>query len=92
MPDEPIDPEYHELGQINLRRSEPSYPGDSDRKENSDWRDLHLAVQRAAKSAAKDLGPGEEAWFEISRLQVLVGNPNIKIYSATLSKTQSGDR
>lgn len=92
MPDEPIDPEYHDKGQINLRDPEKSYPGDSDRKENSDWRDLHLALQRAAKLAARDLENGEEAWFEVSRLQVLVGNPNIKVYSATLTKTTSGGR
>jgi hypothetical protein len=88
MTDEPIDPEYYERGQTNLREPESSYPGDSDRKENSDWRDLHLAVQRAAKRAAKDLG--EEEWFEVSRIQVLVGNPNVKIYSVTLSKTSGG--
>ena len=88
MTDEPIDPEYHDLGQRNLRDPVSSYPGDSDRKDNSDWRDLHLAIQRAAKTAAKDLD--DEEWFEVSRIQVLVGNPNVKIYSVTLEKTSGG--
>jgi hypothetical protein len=72
------------LGPINC------YTGRSDRDEVSTWRDLHLAVQRAAAVAARDLDKGEEAWFELSRLQVKVGNPNIKIYSATLTRTQGG--
>jgi hypothetical protein len=79
--------EYEDLGQINLREPDRSYEGRSDRKDLSDWRDLHLAVQRAAKAAAADLPPGEERWFEITRLRVLVGNPNVKIYSAFLSGT-----
>ena len=91
MPDEIIDPEYHDLGQTNLREAGRSYEGRSEPKEFSDWRDLHLAVQRAAKAAAADLGDGEEAWFELSRLRVWVGNPNVKIYSATLTKTDTGD-
>jgi hypothetical protein len=66
------------------------YTGRSDRDDVSSWRDLHLAIQRAAAVAARDLEEGEEAWFEVSRLQVKVGNPNIKIYSATLTKTQGG--
>jgi hypothetical protein len=91
MSDMPIDPEYEERGQTNIRDPERAYRGDSDRKDHSDWRDLHLAVQRAAKAAAADLAPGDEAWFEVSRLRVLVGNPNVKIYSATLTSTTGGD-
>jgi hypothetical protein len=66
------------------------YKGKSDRDDVSTWRDLHLAIQRAAAVAARDLDDGEEAWFEVSRLQVKVGNPNIKTYSATLTKTSGG--
>ncbi len=79
--------EYEELGQINLREPGKSYEGRSDRNEQSTWKDLHLAVQRAAKRAAADLGPGEEKWFEVTRLRILVGNPNVKIYSAFVSST-----
>ncbi len=88
--DEIIDEEYYRRGQINLSEPGKAYKGKSDRKENSDWRDLHLAVQRAAKAAADDLPHGEEAWFDISHLRVLVGNPNVKIYSVILTKTPSG--
>lgn len=90
MTDEPIDHEYYELGQINLLEPGKSYKGKSDRKENSDWRDFHLAVQRAAKVAAADLPHGEEGWFDVSHIRVLVGNPNVKIYSITLTQSQGG--
>jgi hypothetical protein len=92
MPDEPIDEEYEKLGQINLLEPGKSYEGRSDWKVHSDWRDLHLAVQRAAKVAAADLTDDEEAWFELSHLRILVGNPNVKIYSATLTKSPEGGR
>lgn len=89
MPDNGHDEEYEGLGQREIRAPGKSYEGRSDRKELSDWRDLHLAVQRAAKAAAADLPPGEEQWLEITRLRVLVGNPNVKIYSIFLGATPS---
>ncbi len=82
-----FDEEYEELGQINLREPGRSYEGRSDRKDHSDWRDLHLAVQRAAKAAAAELEPGEEPWFEVSRIRVKIGNPNVKIYSVLLTRS-----
>jgi hypothetical protein len=90
MTDEPIDEEYHDKGQQNPGEPIEAYEGRSDPKEFSDWRDLHLAVQRAAKAAAANLQPDEEAWFEVSRVRVWVGNPNIKIYSATMTKSDTG--
>jgi hypothetical protein len=90
--DEPIDEEYHKRGQIHLREPLPSFPGDSDWKVHSDWRDLHLAIQRAAKKAAQELnlGPHDEVLFDVSHIRVLVGNPNVKIYSVILTKTPGG--
>jgi len=89
MTDDGHDEEYEERGQTNIRAPGKSYEGRSDRKDLSDWRDLHLAVQRAAKAAAADLPPGEEQWLEITRLRVLVGNPNVKIYNVFLGGTPS---
>jgi hypothetical protein len=90
MPKEWSDEEYEVQGKQNLLPPGKSYPGQSDRSNYSDWRDLHLAIQRAAAAAAADLGSGEEAWFEVSRLQVFVGNPNVKVYKATLTKSDTG--
>jgi hypothetical protein len=93
MPIEWSDEEYELQGKDESKLLEPvnCYTGRSDWDDVSSWRDLHLAVQRAAAVAARDLDEGEEAWFEVSRIQVKVGNPNIKIYSATLTKTHGGD-
>jgi hypothetical protein len=90
MPKEWSDEEYEVQGKQNLLPPGKSYPGQSEHSNQSDWRDLHLAFQRAAAKAAADLGPGEEAWFEVSRLQVFAGNPNVKIYKATLTKSDTG--
>ena len=87
MSEDGNDREYEDRGQINLRPPGKTYEGRSDRKDLSDWKDLHLAVQRASKAAAADLQSGEERWFEITRLRVLVGNPNVKIYNVFLSGT-----
>jgi hypothetical protein len=92
MPKEWSDEEYELQGKNEDMLLEPMncYEGRSDRDDASSWRDLHLAVQRAGAVAARELENGEEAWFEISRIRVKVGNPNIKIYSVTLTKTHGG--
>ena len=89
MPADWNDDEYERQGKLELFAPGKSYPGQSNRNEYSDWRDMHLAIQRAAASAAND---GEEGWFDVA-LHVWVGNPNIKIYGAILTKSQPpGDR
>jgi hypothetical protein len=87
MPKEWSDDQYEEEGKQELLPPGKSYEGRSNRSDQSDWRDFHLAVQRAAAAAAADLGPGEEDWLEVSRMRVRVGNPNVKIYSVFLTKT-----
>jgi hypothetical protein len=87
MPKEWSDEQYEEEGKRELLPPGKSYEGRSNRNDYSDWRDLHLAVQRAAAAAAADLQAGEEDWLEVSRIRVKVGNPNVKIYSVFLTKT-----
>jgi hypothetical protein len=72
------------------------FEGRSDWKVRSDERDFHVAVQRAAKAAARaaeeagrigDDGKIVEEWYEISRVRILVGNPNVKIFSVMIAPT-----
>ena len=90
MPKEWSDEQYEEEGTRDLLEPGKSYEGRSNRSDQSDWRDFHLAVQRAAAAAAADLEPGAEEWFEVSRMRIKVGNPNVKIYSVFLTKTPEG--
>ena len=60
MPKEWSDEQYEEEGKRDLLEPGKSYEGRSNRSDQSDWRDFHLAVQRAAAAAAADLEPGGE--------------------------------
>jgi hypothetical protein len=50
---------------------------------------LHEAIQNAAKRAAKELhlSGSETVEFELSRVQIVVGNPNVKVYRVVISPT-----
>jgi hypothetical protein len=87
-PEEWDDEEYLRQGKINLSEPRKSFPGKSNFADHSDWRDLHLAIQRAAAAASND---GEEGWFDLTNLKVLVGNQNVKIFSAVLVKGDPPD-
>lgn len=67
-----------------------SYEGFSVWNENSTAASFHQAVLAAAAEAAEDSGrAGIElpAWFEVTRVRILVGNPNVKVYGATVTKS-----
>jgi hypothetical protein len=63
----------------------------SEYNDDSSAASLHQAIQQAAKEAARALteeGQPLPQVFELSRIQVVVGNPNVKIFVATI--TQGG--
>lgn len=48
---------------------------------------LHEAIQNAARAAATHLELSDDmtADFEVSRIQIVVGNPNVKVYKAVIT-------
>lgn len=87
--------EAKELFGVPHPRHVPSYEGFSGYSDESTAASLIDALRAAAKEAAKDEdGDGVSddgvhlpAWFEVTRLRVLVGNPNIKVMGATISQS-----
>jgi hypothetical protein len=70
-----------------------AFVGVSKYNDESSAASLHEAIQQAAQEAARVLADaGEELpqVFEVSRLQVVVGNPNVKIYSAVITQQPGG--
>jgi hypothetical protein len=70
----------------------PSYEGFAKFNERSTAESFHAAVQAAAKKAATEAGnDGVElpAWYEVTRVRILVGNPNVKVYGATITKSDA---
>jgi hypothetical protein len=70
-----------------------AFVGVSEYSDLSSAESFHEAIQQAAKEAARVLAEaGEELpqVFEVSRLQVVVGNPNVKIYSAVITQQHGG--
>jgi hypothetical protein len=68
-----------------------AFRGFSEYNEESTAQSLHQAIQEAAREAARVLGEEGEALpqlFDLSQVQVLVGNPNVKFYAATLTQAQ----
>jgi hypothetical protein len=66
-----------------------AFEGFSTGSDESTAQSLHEAIQEAAREAARVLADeGEELpqVFELSRIRVAVGNPNVKWYSATITK------
>lgn len=70
-----------------------AFEGVSEYSDDSSAESFHQAIQQAAKEAARVLADeGEELpqVFEVSRLQVVVGNPNVKLYRAVITQAQPG--
>ena len=69
-----------------------AFQGVSEYNDESSSESLHAAIQQAAQEAARVLAEeGEQLpqLFELSRLQILVGNPNVKLYVAQITQTGS---
>lgn len=67
-----------------------AFEGVSEFRDESDAASLHEAIQQAAEQAARALKPGAPTEvFEVSRIQIEVGNPNVKVYRVEL--TARGD-
>lgn len=65
-----------------------AFEGFSEYNERSTATSFHKAVQQAARAAAKEAkkkGKKDPEWFEVSRVRVLVGNPNVKVYGITIT-------
>jgi flavin-binding protein dodecin len=65
-----------------------TFEGVSAFSEASSAESLHEAILEAAKTAAPHLRPpdGKETeLFEVSRIQIEVGNPNVKIYRVEIT-------
>lgn len=84
--------EYMETFREPLARSR-SFEGFSEYNEESTAESFHRAVQQAARAAADAAareGRTDPEWFEVTRVRILVGNPNVKIYSAVITGTGNG--
>jgi hypothetical protein len=65
-----------------------SYEGFSTYDDHNTAASLHEAVQAAAKKAAREArrdGVALPEWYEVTRVRILVGNPNVKVYGATIA-------
>lgn len=70
-----------------------AFEGFSEFTEESTAETFHRAVLAAAKAAAAAAGPGADPeWYEVTRVRVLVGNPNVKVYGATITATGDSGR
>ncbi len=73
----------------------PSYEGFTKYTDTTGVEAFIQAVRAAAAEAAKDGnkdgisddGVVLPAWFEITRFRILVGNPNVKVLGATITKS-----
>jgi hypothetical protein len=78
--------EYMELFPEPRGGAARAYEGFSEYNEDSTAESLHAAVRSAARAAANAAAPGSDPeWFEVTRVRILVGNPNVKIYAATIT-------
>lgn len=74
---------YQRKYRVSRGKPIPAYKGFSKFNENSTAASFHEAVKQAAEAAARAAGKENvdlPAWFEVTRVQVLVGNPNVKVY------------
>jgi len=79
-----------------------TFEGFSEFSDDTDETAFHRAMKKAAKAAAEaakeeasEAAGGEETtpdpeWFEVTRVRILVGNPNIKVCGVTITATNSG--
>jgi len=81
-----------------------SFEGFSEFSDNTDETAFHRAMKKAALAAAEaaiaaaneGVSEGDERripdpeWFEVTRVRILVGNPNIKVCGVTITATNSG--
>jgi flavin-binding protein dodecin len=73
----------------------PAFEGFSKYRDQSDAESFHEAVQQAAHAAAIALKRAHKgaafdpAWFEVSEVRVLVGNPNVKVYGVVITPSPS---
>ena len=74
-----------------VRKGTPrSFEGFSEFNDESDAESISRAVKAAALAADLDRGEGKDPeWFEVTRLRVLVGNPHVKVWGATITSTHS---
>ena len=66
-----------------------SFVGASEFNDESTAESFHDAVKDAAKEAARVLEEEGEPLpqsFEVSRVRILVGNPNVKVYEVTITQ------
>jgi hypothetical protein len=65
------------------------FEGVSKYKDRSTAADLHEAIQQAARAAARHrrLRRGQTVDFEVTRIQIVVGNPNVKAYKVEITET-----
>jgi flavin-binding protein dodecin len=65
------------------------FEGISKHNDRSSAASLHQAIQAAAEEAAKalKLRGRRTREFEVTRIQILVGNPNVKAYRVEISET-----
>jgi hypothetical protein len=65
-----------------------SFVGASEFNDESTAESFHDAVKDAAREAARVLqeeGAELPQAFEVSRVRILVGNPNVKVYEVTIT-------
>jgi hypothetical protein len=68
--------------------SAPSYEGFSSYNDNSTAASFQNALKEAAREAVKKAGADSvdlPAWYEVTRVRILVGNPNVKVLGATIT-------
>jgi hypothetical protein len=61
-----------------------AFEGVSEYNDESSAASLHQAIQNAAKEAADKGATGD---YEVTRIQIVVGNPNVKVYRAEITQT-----
>lgn len=78
------------MSEYSEARGEPAraFEGFSTFNDDSTAESFHEAVKAAAKAAANAATEGADPeWFEVTRVRILVGNPNVKVYGATITAT-----
>jgi hypothetical protein len=74
--------------------STPSYEGFSRYNDNSTGVSFFNALKAAAREAADRAKVDEvelPAWYEVTRVRILVGNPNVKVLGTTITKSTPPD-